>query len=301
MTRKRTPVDEHSDQLDPNKFIFERRVATLCGVGVVATVVYLVVRDSRISDPGVAGAFHLILSLAVATLGATLPGFLHIIHSGKGYMIRAGGALALFVLAFFGAPKIWTDLPTPLQPAKIVALPPISIDFRINDWDNPQSNVIATVSRSYINEAQPAKNALLRSEDLVVQFDGHDHPYYGATFVHVHEKSPWLGDPKGDFVPTAIIAGTPTSHETRFLPRDAAGNLSWRDFISKLQGDPPSNLKVILKSKIDNYSLALTCILRMSNNSKNKIAAYKAAKGHEPMRVTFILANEDFTCDKDMI
>jgi hypothetical protein len=47
-----------------------------------------------------------VLSFATATLGATIPGFLEVGWGGSGLAIRAGGALALFVLIFFYTPDL---------------------------------------------------------------------------------------------------------------------------------------------------------------------------------------------------
>jgi hypothetical protein len=49
-----------------------------------------------------------VVSFATATLGATIPGFLEIGWSGRGLAIRAGGALALFVLTFLYTPDLVT-------------------------------------------------------------------------------------------------------------------------------------------------------------------------------------------------
>jgi hypothetical protein len=49
---------------------------------------------------------RIILSLSVAVLGATVPGFLNVGWSAKGFAVRAGGALALFVLTFLLTPQV---------------------------------------------------------------------------------------------------------------------------------------------------------------------------------------------------
>jgi len=48
--------------------------------------------------------------LATAVLGAVLPGFLHVTWNVKGVAIRAAGALAVFVVTFFGTPKVLPNL-----------------------------------------------------------------------------------------------------------------------------------------------------------------------------------------------
>lgn len=49
---------------------------------------------------------RVVLSFATAVLGATIPGFLEIGWKGTGLAIRAGGALALFVLTFLYTPDL---------------------------------------------------------------------------------------------------------------------------------------------------------------------------------------------------
>jgi len=49
--------------------------------------------------------FTTILALVGAGFGATIPGFLHVSAEGRGMAIRAGGALALFVLVYLVAPR----------------------------------------------------------------------------------------------------------------------------------------------------------------------------------------------------
>ena len=52
---------------------------------------------------------RVLLSLSAATLGASIPGFLNLRWSGGGLVVRAGGALALFVLTFVYTPDLVKD------------------------------------------------------------------------------------------------------------------------------------------------------------------------------------------------
>jgi hypothetical protein len=72
---------------------------------VVLLVGFLVVRNLPFRDPNLVVLIRTVLSAAVAVLGATIPGFLHVDLSTRGLTIRAGGALALFVLSFFFSPR----------------------------------------------------------------------------------------------------------------------------------------------------------------------------------------------------
>ena len=90
---------------------WEKIVAVAMAALVIGLVVYLVVRNQPFADPNLVRILRIVLSVAAGILGATIPGFLHVQWSGGGFIIRAGGALALFVITFFGSPNV--ILPSP--------------------------------------------------------------------------------------------------------------------------------------------------------------------------------------------
>jgi hypothetical protein len=49
---------------------------------------------------------RIVLALAMAVFGATVPGFLNVGWRGGGLVVRAGGALALFVLTLVFTPTV---------------------------------------------------------------------------------------------------------------------------------------------------------------------------------------------------
>jgi heme A synthase len=87
----------------------DRIAATLAALVVVGLAVFLLVRNQPIADPKLFFVLRVVLSFAAAALGATIPGFLDIRWSGNGLALRAGGALALFVLTFVYTPDILPD------------------------------------------------------------------------------------------------------------------------------------------------------------------------------------------------
>jgi hypothetical protein len=101
------------------QFEFDRVAASFAALVVVGLVVFLLVRNEPISDPRLFFGLRVVLSFGVATLGATIPGFLNLSWSGSGLAIRAGGALALFVLTFVYTPNLVTDQKTN-QPTQII-------------------------------------------------------------------------------------------------------------------------------------------------------------------------------------
>lgn len=86
--------------------MWEKVTALGAAVCVLALTCWLILRNQRFADPNLVVMLRIILSFASAGLGATIPGFLHVSLSWKGVWIRAGGALALFVLTFFFSPSV---------------------------------------------------------------------------------------------------------------------------------------------------------------------------------------------------
>lgn len=87
---------------------FDRIAATCAALVVVGLAVFLLVRNEAIADPRLFFVMRVVLSFSAAVLGATIPGFLTVGWSGGGLAIRAGGALALFVLTFVYTPDLVT-------------------------------------------------------------------------------------------------------------------------------------------------------------------------------------------------
>jgi len=90
-------------------YSFDRVAATVAALVIVGLVVFLLIRNQPIADPRLFFVLRVVLSLGVATLGASIPGFLNLKWSGGGLAVRAGGALALFVLTFVYTPDLVKD------------------------------------------------------------------------------------------------------------------------------------------------------------------------------------------------
>ena len=89
---------------------FDRVAATLSALVVVGLAVFLLIRNQPIGDARLFFVLRVVLSFAAATLGATIPGFLNVRWAGSDLVVRAGGALALFVLTYVYTPDLVTDL-----------------------------------------------------------------------------------------------------------------------------------------------------------------------------------------------
>lgn len=94
---------------NPQTLTFDRIAGILAALLIVVLAVFLLIRNEPIADPRLFIALRVVLSLSASTLGATIPGFLNVGWSGGGLAVRAGGALALFVLTFMYTPDHVTD------------------------------------------------------------------------------------------------------------------------------------------------------------------------------------------------
>jgi hypothetical protein len=99
--------------------LWEKITVVAIAGGIVLLVGWLVVRNEKFADPNLVVILRIIISLAVSVLGATIPGFLQIDWKGKGIVIRAGGALALFVLTYLLSPTVVKEKPPVPAPTKI--------------------------------------------------------------------------------------------------------------------------------------------------------------------------------------
>jgi hypothetical protein len=92
--------------------LWEKILAATVASLIFALVGWLVIRNQPFADPNLVVGFRIVLSVAAAILGATIPGFLHLDWKGRGLAIRSGGALALFVLSYIWSPNVIQSPPS---------------------------------------------------------------------------------------------------------------------------------------------------------------------------------------------
>lgn len=106
-------LNDENDKKDPTVYHpekWEKILAYSVAVFIVLLTSYVIIRDKPFENPNNALFLRILLSLAVAVIGAVIPGFLNVGFDKKGWGIRAGGALALFVITFFGSPKVLPNI-----------------------------------------------------------------------------------------------------------------------------------------------------------------------------------------------
>lgn len=102
-----------TDTVNYKPALWEKIVSSTVSVLTFMLVGWLVIRNQPFADPNLVVLLRIVLSIATAVLGATIPGLLHLSWKGKGLAIRAGGACALFVLSYLWSPTVIQPTPPP--------------------------------------------------------------------------------------------------------------------------------------------------------------------------------------------
>jgi hypothetical protein len=86
-------------------------LAFLFGCLAIAAVLWLAFRSASLTEPQFE-ILRIVLALAGGGVGAVIPGFLELnMKTGTKLALRAGGALAVFVVLYFWSPARWQQPP----------------------------------------------------------------------------------------------------------------------------------------------------------------------------------------------
>ena len=134
---------------------WEKIVGYGVAVWVVVFASFLLWRNQPFADPNLVVALRTLLSLSVAIIGAIIPGFLNVDLRVKGTSIRAGSALALFLLTYMYSPTVIPSLKLPevLAPNLYPSDAIIDIWPTDDELDSPPSRKPENVTFRYKNAA----------------------------------------------------------------------------------------------------------------------------------------------------
>lgn len=266
---------------------FERRVILFTGVGIIFLVAYLLLRGEPIADTTLAQSLRIMLALAVAVLGGGVVGeSLKLKFNGTGFAIRATGAAALFVICFFGAPKI-EQLKLSTADVRVEKIK--QIDFRSqaspakDDETRLGSPIYITVPISLSNLAQPALSAFVRNTKVHFRLSEKDYTYDWLKFVNMQDEDygHWLGRA----IDASIFQVESGKAEYREILHSNDTALTWEDFLNAIKTTTNQNLKIEITLDIDNMETKTTCSVAISE-WKNKIQEFTSKQGRIPGRVT---------------
>ena len=265
-------------------FVLERRVAVAIACLVVLVVLFLVVRNQPFADPNLVLILRIVLSLAIGILGATIPGFLQVEYSAGGFMIRAAGALALFVITFFGTPKVPAlKLSNPRG-----ALDKVSqIDLRSgaapdkDETSRGKAPVYATVPIAIRSIEEPARRMAVDYTTLLLRFDNTAIPFRWRYFVTMHEErfGVWLGI-DSDAHPFTVEPGDVAYHEILHAPTQPT---TWNDLLHAFTS--AHSLTAEIEMSADNKTVSQSCRVDLPY-WQHEVQAFIDRTRQQPGRIT---------------
>jgi len=271
--------------------VFERRVALFTAVAIVAAVVYLVFRNEPFADPNLVVIFRTVLSLATGLLGATIPGFLNIRYSLKGFVIRAGGALALFVLTFVFTPKVeilkLAAAELELDEIRVIDLR-TSLGPEQTEAERTAAPAFVTVPVAIRSAKEPARRANISNSVVRLTTDNNVFNFGWRYFVTMHEErnGVWLGIDQ-DAHPFTVGPGDVIFHEVLHQP---LALLTWADVLKLFQPGGPSQLDVTLTITADGKNLESRCVADI-NYWRTQVQDFVKQHRTSPARITMKCVN----------
>lgn len=248
---KNTQQTFHQESHAPTSF--ERISAVVAAAACLGVLSFLLIRGEPFADPTLAAIARTFMSLAAAIFGASIPGFLHVGWSGGGLAIRAGGALALFVLTYFGTPHVVPNSP-PLSPPKVNLEVPNVVDIRsfhgpTIEYDQMlEDEAIVIVRMTYANQEQPARNAFLSQETIRISMGDFVHDFGWQYFVNIFPGAGCWPCIEESVSTLDIPSGQAVAHETLF---GSTTKLTWQSFIDEFVGSTVDQAVFSLNVTVD--------------------------------------------------
>lgn len=272
---------------DPRAMTIERMIAIGAAVTCLGVLAYLLVRGEPFADPNLAVIARIFMSLAAAIFGSTISGFLTLSWSKPGLVVRAGGALALFLITFWGTPTIAVEALGPpnvqLQQPKVIDIrsfngPKVRYEEMLND----AAVVIARMS--YTNEAQPAKNAFLTAETVEIEFGSLRYDFTWDYIVNIFPGAGCWPCIQESVSPMAIPSGQSIAHETLFRSEQT---LTWGELIQTVLDSPTATMTFRISATVDQERKSVDCTVTDLDYWRAVVADWRANnQAHLPARLT---------------
>jgi len=95
-------------------FLNPDKIVAYCGIAVVlGLVAFLLIRNAPFADPNFVTVLRIVLAVAAGVVGATLPGQFSLSWKGRGFALRATGALGFDRMLVFSPKMIETATRSP--------------------------------------------------------------------------------------------------------------------------------------------------------------------------------------------
>jgi hypothetical protein len=212
--------------------------------------------------------YRFIFGVAAALIAFTMGGFVGLEFNGLGLAVRAGGAIAAFLIVFQFAPRVLQSvLPAP----DVRMVPPAAVDFRPTTdpttvgWT--QSDLAITLENlSFAQVLGPAQSALLVSERVDLDTGEGLVRLRPAWIVDIRPgatEGGWLGI-RGNWGPGLIGPQQMLSRSVMFRPSEP-GSFSWAAWLNVIDS-APADERARLRYAVEfaHQTLSFDCTIGMS-------------------------------------
>jgi hypothetical protein len=265
----------------------ERLTALFVAVAIVGVVLYLVIRNKPFADPNLVVVLRIILSLACGVLGFSIPGFIEVQYNLRGFSIRAFGAAALFVIAYFGTPRVnglhLSKADIELDEIKLVDL---RSELSGADHTEPEvanSTALLTVPLSFRSVEEPAKRAIIEKTTAQLSANGTSIDFVWDQFVNMHEENygKWLGI-KESAHPLTVDPGSLVHEEVLHRPTRKA---TWNEVVALFSAGSLEPGFVTVRALSSGRTLERNCQFNLKYWSE-KVQNYIQSEKKIPGRIT---------------
>lgn len=221
----------------------ERLIVLILGVVLALALVYIVIAEVPIGGERYA-VVRVLLALAAAAVGAFLPGaFMEIEGNVRGFSIRAAGALALFVLVFYGSERV-DDAPLDLLPISTPDLRTSAVDQAGRPRADAPVTLVLPVG---FKRGGEVPEVTILGMEASVRYTGGElrlRPLHLTQLSQNVPSGPWLPN-FGDLILPLTIPADGGGVEFAFYP--AGTPTRWGPFAQTLAGSDTGTLKVHLE------------------------------------------------------
>ena len=187
---------------------FEKIFSALAATTILGLCSFLIIRNQPFADQNLVVLMRILLSLAVSVFGITVPGILEVRLNVRGYVIRAGGALALFVVTYHFTPEV-----LPIGGAAPPKTP--------QEITGQHSELLRDIRDSHgkVYESQKARQAQRQLHSLIKDLEDSTH------ILSIRMSTVWLGNVD---VTVSRYSGTTAEGSSKplFIQSYTSGDLS---------------------------------------------------------------------------
>lgn len=262
----------------------ERLLFVLLLIAIVVAVLVLIFTGQEIT-PGNEGLYRFTFATAAALIAFTMGGAAGLSWNFRGVAIRAGGAVAAFLIMFMFAPNLLSKLGIPrIELAAVNGVDLRSVvDPKLSNWE--ASDVALTLEGiSFASVVPTDLPARLTTETLTLGWGGESYIFKPAWLVDLRKQSSgsgWLGE-IGNWEPGLIEPNGLLNRSVMFVP-DPRASLPWDKFVLTLESEiRAGNVEIGYQALVSGQVLTWGCKLPIAAIQSQLAKARTSRKGLLP-------------------